>query len=37
VPPVLPETDVEKKRFKMAEKRRASRLKIAKEREEIYK
>ena len=37
VAPVLPETDVEKKRFKMAEKRRASRLKIAKEREEIYK
>ncbi len=37
VAPVTPETEVEKKRFKMAEKRRAARLKIAKEREEIYK
>lgn len=37
VAPVVPETEVEKKRFKMAEKRRSARGKIAKEREEIYK
>ena len=37
VAPVTPETEVEKKRFIMAEKRRATRLKIAQEREEIYK
>ena len=36
VPPVLPETAIEKKRYEMAKKRREARLHITKERAKIY-